>query len=396
MEKRRRQFSIGERTNYDISSAKRAIQQGIVKPKTLRQCWGCKKYLEDGQRYCEEYAYGTLPQYIMFPSKECEKYASSNTVNFDGCDDRLYGGILGHCIGDAIGVPVEFSSRQERENDPVKEMRAYGTYSQPFGTWSDDTSLSLCLIDAIAKDGDYKTIADNFISYMDLGMFTPDGEMFDIGNTTQMAIERMKHGISPELCGMNSEDSNGNGSLMRILPLAFLKERYTNEEMTRIVKNVSSMTHAHIRSIIACEFYVEMAYCLYKGQTKEEAYDSAINRVIDAYSGQYSEEIRNYERVLSKKILECDSNEIKSSGYVVDSLEASLWAFFRGKSYEEVVFKAVNLGEDTDTIGAIAGGLAGLYYGLNGIPTRWIQSIRKLDFIKCEIGKFEKIVRNVD
>ena len=393
MERHRRQLSMRERTEIDISIMKKAIQQGVIKPKICRQCWTCKKYLEEGNMYCEEYAYGKLPEYIMSPKKECEKYESLKKIDFVGCDEMLYGGILGLCVGDMLGVPVEFSSRRERDVDPVKEMRAYGTYSQPFGTWSDDTSLSLCLLDAIGKDGDYKTIADNFIAYMDNGKFTPGDEMFDIGRTTQLSIEKMKQGVSPIECGMKSENDNGNGSLMRILPLAFVKEKYSVEQMSEYVKNISALTHGHIRSIIACEFYVEMAYSLYKGIGKEDAYRSAIKYITDKYASSYPKEMQIYSRVLSEKILECNADEIRSTGYVVDSLEASLWVFFKGNSYREVVLDAVNLGGDTDTIGAIAGGLAGIYYGLSDIPTRWIQSIRKLDFIKEEIEKFEKKIK---
>ncbi len=393
MERHRRQLSMRERTEIDISIMKKAIQQGVIKPKICRQCWTCEKYLEEGKVYCEEYAYGKLPEYIMFPKKECEKYEPLKKIDFVGCDEKLYGGILGFCVGDMLGVPVEFSSREERCTDPVKEMRAYGTYSQPFGTWSDDTSLSLCLIDAIGKDGDYKTIADNFIAYMDNGKFTPGDEMFDIGRTTQLSIEKMKLGVSPIECGMKSENDNGNGSLMRILPLAFVKEKKSVEQMSEYVKNISALTHGHIRSIIACEFYVEMAYSLYKGNGKEDAYRSAIKYITDKYSSSYPEEMQIYSRVLSEKVLECNANEIRSTGYVVDSLEASLWVFFKGNSYREVVLDAINLGGDTDTIGAIAGGLAGIYYGLSDIPTRWIQSIRKLDFIKEEIQNFEKKIK---
>ena len=311
----------------------------------------------------------------------------------DECNDKLFGGILGHCIGDTLGVPVEFSSRRERDIDPVKEMRAYGTYAQPLGTWSDDTSLSLCLIDAIGKGGDYNTIAENFIAYMDRGEFTPGYEMFDIGRTTQLSIQRMKQGVSPIECGMKSEADNGNGSLMRILPLAFLKDKYSDEQMKEYVKNVSSLTHGHIRSIIACEFYVEMAYRLYKGAGKDDAYKMAGRYIIDEYGKKYPEEIEIYSRILKENISDRHRDEIRSTGYVVDSLEASLWAFLNGNSYEEVVFDAINLGEDTDTIGAIAGGLAGIYYGLSGIPDNWIQLIRRLDFIKTEIERFEKTIK---
>lgn len=392
MEEQRRQLTIRERTEIDISIAQQIIQAREKKNKVFRQCEGCGKCLELDNIYCKEYKQGELPKYIMFSQKECEKFIPYKEVLLDGCNEKIFGGLLGHCVGDMLGVPVEFSSRKERENDPVNEMRANGTYSQPFGTWSDDTSLSLCLIDAIGKGGDYKTIADNFIAYMERGKFTPGDELFDIGRTTQLSIERMKQGVSPIECGMKSENDNGNGSLMRILPLAFLKDKYSDGQMKEYVKNVSSLTHGHIRSIIACEFYVEMAYQLYKGASKEESYNAAVRYVLDEYGHIFPEEIAIYSRILKENISDYSKSEIKSSGYVVDSLEASLWAFLNGKSFEDVVFAAINLGGDTDTIGAIAGGLAGMYYGLSSIPYRWIQSIRRLDLIKAEILRFiEKI-----
>ena len=140
----------------------------------------------------------------------------------DELEKRLYGGIFGFCIGDMLGVPVEFSSRKERDEDEVKELRAYGTYHQPFGAWSDDTSLMLCFIDAFNKGFSMNGLAENFASYFSEGKFTPYGEMFDIGIATQNAIINIIQGVEPVNCGGKTEKDNGNGSLMRILPLAYL------------------------------------------------------------------------------------------------------------------------------------------------------------------------------
>ena len=163
--------------------------------------------------------------------------------------------------------------------------------------------------------------------------------------------------------------------------------------MREYIKNISSLTHGHVRSIIACEFYVEFAYRLIKGSSKEDSYNEAVRYIAELYENQKPEELGVYKRLLDKTLINCSSDEIRSTGYVVDSLEASIWAFFKGDSYEEVVLTAINLGGDTDTIGAIAGGLAGIFYGLSNIPRRWVQSVRKLEFIKEEIEQFEKALK---
>ena len=172
---------------------------------------------------------------------------------------RLYQGLFGFCVGDALGVPVEFSDRRKRKEDPVREMRAYGTYHQPAGTWSDDTSLMLCLINAVNQGYSIQKAADNFVDFYKNGAFTPYGEVFDIGISTREAIEKMCGGESPVRCGGDSDLENGNGSLMRVLPLAFYGLRMEGPQLISLVEEVSSLTHRHRRSIFACILYVKFA-----------------------------------------------------------------------------------------------------------------------------------------
>jgi ADP-ribosylglycohydrolase len=133
----------------------------------------------------------------------------------------ITGGIYGLCVGDALGVPVEFAARDELEKDPVTDMRGYGTYNMPPGTWSDDTSLTLCLLESLAQGLDYADIMQRFYSWLFESAYTPHGHTFDCGKTTMEAIYRFARGTEPVLCGGAAETDNGNGSLMRILPLAF-------------------------------------------------------------------------------------------------------------------------------------------------------------------------------
>lgn len=279
---------------------------------------------------------------------------------------RLYHGLFGFCVGDALGVPVEFSNRNERKEDPVREMRAYGTHCQRAGTWSDDTSLMLCLIDALNQGYSIQKAADNFVDFYKNGAFTPYGEIFDIGISTGEAIEKMCGGETPVRCGGASVGDNGNGSLMRVLPLVFYGLRMEGPQLISLVEEVSSMTHGHRRSMFACVFYVKFAIQLMAGDSKTDALERTIGFVRQYCAESYASDWEHFDRILSKQILTLEENDIRSTGYVVDTLEAALWAFLGGKSYREVVLTAVNLGGDTDTIAAIAGGLAGIYYCVDG------------------------------
>lgn len=306
--------------------------------------------------------------------------------------NRIYGGLYGFCVGDALGVPVEFSTREECKEDPVCGMRGYGTHHQPFGTWSDDTSLTLCLIDAINKGYSVKRTVDNFVAFYKKGAFTPYGKVFDIGISTSDAIEKMCSGINPVDCGGISESDNGNGSLMRILPLTFSCYKMDTLELIATIEEISSLTHRHPRSKFACIFYVKFALCLYENYEKEKALDETIIFMENNCKKTYTKEWNIYGRILSKKLLSLPENEIRSTGYVVDTLEAALWSFFHGVNYREAVLLAVNLGGDTDTIAAITGGIAGIYYGITEIPKEWLDSLAKKEMLFQMFQHFSSLV----
>ena len=182
---------------------------------------------------------------------------------------KVYDGIIGLAIGDALGVPVEFKSRQEIAENPVVSMREYGTHNQPIGTWSDDTSLTLALIDSIIEKNkiDYVDIMDRFSNWLMYNDYTARGEVFDVGNATSRAIMNYGRGIDPLECGGISEYENGNGSLMRILPIAYYLQKQKDNKMEskmEIVHNVSALTHRHPISLIACGIYVNVALRLLK------------------------------------------------------------------------------------------------------------------------------------
>jgi ADP-ribosyl-[dinitrogen reductase] hydrolase len=296
--------------------------------------------------------------------------------------------LLGLAVGDALGVPVEFQPRASRRLDPVTGMRAYGTHHQPAGTWSDDASLAFCLAETLIAGGDEADAARRFGQWYDESYWTPHGSVFDVGIATAEALRRLKRGVPPTASGGAGEFDNGNGALMRILPLAFRAHSLPVAERFELVRQYSSITHAHIRSVLGCFIYVEMACQLLVESDKQRAYQAMQHTVREFLLSMplASElEIRHYHRILEveygdfepQPLLACSEDEIKSSGYVIHTLEAALWCLLQHDTYATTVLAAVNLGEDTDTTSAVAGGLAGLAYGEAAIPAEWLQVLAR-------------------
>ncbi len=311
--------------------------------------------------------------------------------------EKIRGGIIGVAVGDALGVPYEFLSRDEMKERPAKEMIGYGSHNQPAGTWSDDSSLTFCLMEGLLGGYNTKNIADKFIAWYDESYWTPHNHVFDIGVTTRQSIFYMKKGHTPEICGGMDEYSNGNGSLMRILPLVyFIKDIESIDKRYQIVKDISSLTHAHLRSVIACFIYVEYALELLINTNKIETYQIIKNRVKNFLNTKdlNPQELGFYFDILEEDIYKIEEDRISGSGYVVNSLKASLWCFINTDNYKEAVIKAVNFGEDTDTTAAITGGLAGLHYGLDEIPKEWRNKLVKYDQIEDLIFRFYKSLEN--
>lgn len=314
-------------------------------------------------------------------------------------ENKVKAGIMGVCIGDALGVPVEFKSREDLKRFPVAKMLEYMSWNQPKGTWSDDSSLTLCLADELSKGYDLEKIGQSFVKWNKYGHWTAHGRLFDIGGTTRYSLARLIKGESAKFSGNIFEEDNGNGSLMRILPLAFYLEKEDDiQKLYLAVKEVSAITHGHFRSVFACFIYVIFAVQLLKGKNKREAYEQTQNITLKyaEEQGFNPKEIELFNRVLKNDISGYTEDEIRSGGYVLHSLEASLWCFLNSESYAEAVLKAVNLGEDTDTTGAITGGIAGIYYGYENIPEEWIAELVRKDDIEELCKKLAKKLYNID
>lgn len=324
--------------------------------------------------HCEIYeAPESKPDDVYFGGAECEFYEKA--------DDKPLALILGVAVGDALGVPVEFKARGTFH---VSGMQGYGTHNQPPGTWSDDTSLTLALADNLLPESyELSDIAWGFIDWYDNAAYTPHGKVFDVGNATAKAVKRLKEGVAPEKAGGTGERDNGNGSLMRIAPLAFymfgIREA---QERFRIVRDVSSITHAHEWSVAACYIYVEMLNKLRMGREKKEAYAELREDFARGVPFISTETLAKFVRILKNDISTLPVEEIRSSGFVIDTLEAAFWCFLTTANYKDAVLKAVNLGDDTDTTGAVTGALAGLAYGLDSIPKAWLDQLAAYDEVR--------------
>jgi ADP-ribosylglycohydrolase len=288
--------------------------------------------------------------------------------------ERIAGGLVGMIVGDALGVPYEFHSPEDIpehgniEFDPPKDFRR-SHCGVPPGTYSDDSAQALILLHSLLKFDRFniEDFADGLVAWHDNGFMAVDGIVFDVGIQTRKAILDLKKGSVPEYCGGIDEFSNGNGSLMRVLPVA-LWHRGSDEELVEIADLQSCVTHRHPRSRLCCELY-----CLWVKNIIHdvpEPWEKAVSFLKDFY---YKHDDKMSE--LTSKILSFKFTEVRGSGYVIDSL-VSARVLNEKESYEEVVRAAIQLGNDTDTTACIAGGIAGIRLGVGGIPEKWRNSLR--------------------
>ena len=298
---------------------------------------------------------------------------------------KIEDALIGFAIGDAMGVPIEFKSRYICNKNPLTEMVGYGSHDVPEGTWSDDTSMTIATMDSVIQTGriDYNDIIKKYCEWEKYAKYTATDKLFDIGIGTRKALniyESMK--INPTKCGSTDIMNNGNGSLMRMLPIVLYLYKIRPNEIYEmdIINNYSSLTHGHEISRLGCKIYYDFISGLLSGMNKE---DALLNLQKINYSQYYSREtIDLYSRILNGSISNDDISTIRSSGYIVDTLEAVIWTIMNTDSYENAIIKAINLGEDTDTIGAITGSIAGIIYGKENIPERWLNKLKKKDYLE--------------
>jgi len=309
--------------------------------------------------------------------------------------ERIKAIILGHAIADAMGVPVEFMRRASLAKDPVTGYLGYGSHPVPPGTWSDDTSMTLAALDSLSYGLDYQDMMECFCRWEDSAAYTATSVCFDIGITTHRALKSYRQGQDLWDCGLKGEYDNGNGSLMRIIP-AVLYGKYkmkdaTLEDKLDVIYEVSALTHGHPRSKLGCGIYGFILNALMDTHNKEGIQAGLVAAKVH-YETQfeYQKELAHYSRIFRPDFADTPEEEIKSSGYVVDTLEAALWCLLNTDSYSACVLKAVNLGDDTDTVAAVAGGLAAAIYGMEGIPEAWIDGLLKKEGLLAVCEQFAK------
>lgn len=298
----------------------------------------------------------------------------------------IINGLWGVVTGDMVGLQTEFVLR-ENINEEITDIS--DSWLGEAGTWSDDSSMTLCIAESLSlkKTCNINDIAKRFINWYLEGYMSAEGKKNDVGNTIAEAITYMLNGESPYNSGLTGEHDNGNGSLMRMLPIVFYTHSMELKEALRISDEVSAITHAHKRSLMTCGFYLFIGRHLLNGKTKEEAYKLAIEDFKKTYR---SKEKVHFKRILGGNINELKEDDVHTSGYCIHSLEASLWLLLNFDSHEKVVLKAANMADDADTVGAIAGGLSGIYYG--NIPEKWKKKTIKRSLVDDVINRFAEFV----
>ncbi len=306
--------------------------------------------------------------------------------------DRAIGGIVGLLVGDALGVPYEFHPPENLPTRDLIEMVPQDGFPRahdvPNGTMSDDGSQAMCLLASLLECGKFSLtdFADRLLRWYDTGYLAVDGDVFDIGLQTASALEKLRDGAPPQTSGGADERSNGNGSLMRCLPLA-LWHSGTDEDLVHDAHCQSLVTHAHPRSLVACGFYVLVA----RGYLRQlpDPWSWADSRLEVIYNGFDGLERQTVLRELDVLRWFLKTEQPRGTGYVLDCLATAKRSMEGGDSFEDIVKTAIQFGHDTDTSAAVAGGLAGILHRLRSIPMRWLLQLRGFDLVEPLIFRFE-------
>ena len=284
-------------------------------------------------------------------------------------EDRLAGGVWGHLVGDAMGVPYEFTSRG---SIGAVEWGRVGSHRQPPGTWSDDGALMLALLDSLLTAGFApEDQGARAVRWMREGEYAP-GEVFDVGVATRSSLNRIAAGTPAPQAGSSNERSNGNGSLMRILPIALVGRSADQQTLFQQASQASAVTHAHPRCRVTCAVYTLLAHRLLSGELdRQHALGAAME---DAKSLLPAEWETDFNVLTEWKARSGD-------GYVVDCFWSAWDAFAGASTYSETIERAIRYGKDTDTTACVAGGLAGIYWGVGAIPSEWREGMRGREIV---------------
>lgn len=289
-----------------------------------------------------------------------------------GALDRRRGALLGLAVGDALGAPVEFTARGSFP--PVTDMQAGGWFDLKPGQWTDDTSMALCLAESLVERGRLDPVDQlgRYVRWWQDGHLSSTGVGFGLGDQTRLALRTFHETGSPcPLAG--DEEGQGNGSIMRLAPVAVAYSHEGIDAAQRASGESSLTTHPSRACVDACRLLGGMIAAATHGQAKIDVLDSGF--------WQWGNLHEDIARIADGSYRDKEPPEIRGGGWVVHSLEAALWAVWTTDSFDAAVLAAVNLGDDADTTGAVAGQLAGALYGADAIPARWRRGIAHADLV---------------
>ena len=317
---------------------------------------------------------------------------------------RIRGSIYGVAAGDALGGPVEFRNRGSFP--PVTKYRYNAQFDLPPGSWTDDTSMTLCLAKSLVdKKGNFNILdqVNNYVKWFKEGYLSSSGTCFDIGNATRISLSVWQGHLSEgnadaEARGqldvdaaLDQEQNCGNGSLMRTAPIALVYHAENEQLLDDYTSRAGKVTHPHATCIESCQVYVRMISAMLKNRDGQIS-KRALFEVLRTYN--WKSDILKFTfgkyRTLDD-IVHTPESVISSSGFVVHTLEAALWAFFTTENFRDGVLKVVNLGDDADTVGAVYGGFAGAYYGFDDMPEDWVKGLQKRGMIDEVIDGLVKL-----
>lgn len=293
--------------------------------------------------------------------------------------NRARGSLLGLACGDAIGTTVEFMPRGSFP--ALTDMIGGGPFNLEAGQWTDDTSTALCLASSLVENGfDLNDQMRRYVLWREEGYMSSTGDCFDIGNTVQDALDAYKR-TGNAIAGSSDPDTAGNGSIMRVAPIP-IHYLNTPDLALQLSEEQSKTTHEAPECLMACRLLGEVLIRALQGKSKDDVLAP-------------SQQVLNLSPGL-RSIADCDyktktMSDIRGTGYVVESLEAALWCFYKTDSFKDCVLLAANLGDDADTTAAISGQISGSFYGETGIPAQWLEKLTMVD----EIGELaEQLVMN--
>jgi ADP-ribosyl-[dinitrogen reductase] hydrolase len=290
--------------------------------------------------------------------------------------DRFRGCLIGLAVGDAVGTTVEFKPRGSFM--PVKDMMGGGPFSLPAGAWTDDTSMALCLATSLVEKRGFDALdqMQRYLRWRNEGYLSSTGRCFDIGNATNAALARFERSGDP-YSGADDPHTAGNGSIMRLAPVPMFFAHDSQAAITQAVES-SRTTHAAQECLDACRLFAAILLAALAGADKATTLWGP-HEVLAAGPSLGPE----LQAIASGSYRDKSAEQIRGSGYVVDSLEAALWSFWRTDNFREAILAAVNLGDDADTTAAVCGQVAGAFYGESAIPGRWRKQLVMLHEIRA-------------